>query len=267
MEKKTTGRLKSILIRIQSFLLRGVAVLAIPTAVVALFYTLEQQGFFRIENVDIQVQAEASQKILIVKDLELIQKDLDALKDISLTRVELKDIQLDLKKYPWIETFRITKAWPRNLSVEIIPYEVSMVIQSGTKHFTPVTENGELLKPIPLTDLPDVVMAPQKSLLNNKEKRMQALQFVNSMPAKGTLSRTTISSIDYNDRNGFELRLIEPAIRVILGENDLQDKAKKVSQVLEYIEKNQIKVKAIDANSTKKIIVRMQDGQTGEIVK
>lgn len=267
MEKKSSGRLKSLLIRIPSFMLRVIAVLAIPVAVVALFYTLEQQGFFRIENIDIQVQAEASQKILIVKDLELIQKDLDALKNVSLARVELKDIQLDLKKYPWIETFRITKAWPRNLNIEIIPYEVSMVIQSSAKLFTPVTENGELLKPMPLTALPDVVMASQANLLKNKEKRMQALQLINSMPPKGNLSRTTISSIDYNDRNGFELRLIEPAVRVILGENDLQNKAKKVSQVLEYIEKNQIKVKAIDANSTKKIIVRMQDGQSSEIVK
>lgn len=259
--------LKIKYLRLQKLILKLSALILVPICTLGLFYFLEQQGFFEIQNVDIQVNMDPKQQILIHRDLENIQKELSAFKKQSLIDVRLKDIQLDLKTYPWIETFRVSKVWPTGLRLEIVPYDIPLLIQSSAKYFAPVTETGEVLNQIPITEAPDVILAPQKIFLTDKEKRMKTLRFIQDMPEKGHLSRATVSSIELSEKNGFELRLIQPSLKVILGDVDLPDKTDRVSQILDYIEKNQLQPKLIDAASGKKIIVRLREGSTTEIIK
>lgn len=259
--------MKNKLKKVFSILFTVVKILVPPLAVILLFITLEHQGFFNVDKIEIQVNLNLEQKMFIVNDLQLIERDINTVKGHSLVRVGLKDIQLDLKKYPWIDTFRISKSWPSNLKIEITPFKIPMIVQSSSKSFVPVTASGELLKEIRLTEAPDVVVATQKKLLTDKIKREKALWFVSKLPDQGVLSQATVAGINLLDNDGFELQLMATSTKVILGEEDLENKINKASQVLDYIEKKQLKAKLVDANSGKKIIVRLHDGSVTEVIK
>ena len=75
------------------------------------------------------------------------------------------------------------------------------------------------------------------------------------------MSRTKLSEVSYDRRDGYWIQLIDSNVKIKFGENDFAMKSARVSQVLEYLEKKDLKARVIDANLSKKVLVRLQQSQ------
>jgi cell division protein FtsQ len=92
----------------------------------------------------------------------------------------------------------------------------------------------------------------------NIEMRKKAIRLMSEVPADGKFSKRNISELRYDPKEGFWATLIQSGIRVKIGEENIPLKSARVAQVIEYMETRQLEARVIDANLSKKVLVRLR---------
>ena len=92
----------------------------------------------------------------------------------------------------------------------------------------------------------------------NIEMRKKAISAVQEIPVEGKFSRKNISALHFDQKTGFWATLIESGMKVKMGEDRIALKSARVSQVLEYMESRGLEARVIDANLSKKVLVRLR---------
>jgi cell division protein FtsQ len=225
-------------------------------------YELDQQGFFNIEKIEIVLDTHTDQKNYTSIYIRKLDLDFQKFQGQSLWNFSLKNISDILKQQPWVKDFRISRSWPSSLEIQIEAYEISLLLTDSKKMnlglMQPVTVNGDMLPEV------DSRQAPAKALLKgdifykNIEKRKQAIELLKSLPSEGKMAVHLLSEINYNTKEGFWISLIQSDLKVKLGEDQFAMKSARVSQVMDYLEKKNLKARVIDANLSKKVLVRLQ---------
>jgi len=90
----------------------------------------------------------------------------------------------------------------------------------------------------------------------NQELRKKAVKVLEELPAEGLFSKRNISEMSYNSKDGFWISMMTSNMKVKLGEDQIALKSRRVSQVMDYLNKNNVNAKVIDANLSKKVLVR-----------
>lgn len=237
----------------------------LPAALLLSLYSLEQQGFFSIESIDIKVQAKASQKNYISPRIARLQKKLEVYKGISLWKAPLSQISKNLRQESWIKNFQLSRSWPSGLELVVVPDEVAfLVLAEGGQSVKsaaalyPVTMSGKVLEKIPFQEAPNSIVSHNTSILKNNEVREGAVQLVKALPAAGLVSSAQIAELGYDSKEGYWLKLLQSETKVNLGEEQFEIKSARVSQVMEYLDSRNLKARVIDANLSKKVLVRLQ---------
>ncbi len=104
------------------------AILLLPLAVFLSLYSLEQQGFFKIEKIEIQSNALSSQKNFVAPKVKDLQRKLDKFKGISLWKAPISQISKELREETWISEFQLTRSWPNGIKLNIKPDEVAILV-------------------------------------------------------------------------------------------------------------------------------------------
>lgn len=235
------------------------ALIILPGSITALLYHLNQTGFFNVSRVDIVFEdASPQQKNFLTPLADELEKNMDRYKNISLWELPLQKISADLQAYNWIEGAAIKRAWPSTLTLKIHPYEVKLLYMGRNGHLLPVIKGGNFLDPIESRQAPDVALLNGDVFVKKPELRKKAVDVIDAVPAEGSFSKRTISEIRYDRQDGFWMTLIKSGIQVKIGEDKVALKSARVSQVVDYLDSRQFDARVIDANLSKKVLVRLR---------
>ncbi len=233
-----------------------------PALVGYAIYTLDQNGFFRIQKIDIVLKTHADQKSYAREYIQRLDTQFQTFNGQSLWSFSLQNISEVLKQQKWIKDFRISRSWPSSLEVQIEAFEISLLLTDSQKLnvglMRPVTVDGDILPEIDSRQAPSKALLKGDVFLKNIEKRKQAIELLKALPADGKMGVNLLSEINYNPKEGFWISMIQSDLKVKLGEDQFAMKSARVSQVMDYLEKKNLKARVIDANLSKKVLVRLQ---------
>jgi cell division protein FtsQ len=232
----------------------------LPLAVAGSLYSLEQHGFFNIENIDIVIENLTDQPQYLQPLVKNVDQLVEASRGTSLWRLDLHQLSFELNSFSWVENVSVVRKWPDRLQVTIKAKEVKLLLVNGAGQFVPVVGQGELLSPLEVKQIPDVALLAGAVFLKQPEMRSRAIALLDELPRKGPFSHKTISEVHFDEKDGFWVTLVKDGIKVKLGNEQVMLKSARLNQVIEYLESRQIDVRVIDANLSKKVLVRLRKG-------
>lgn len=243
------------------FLKLSATFVVLPAVVALSLYSLEQHGFFKIDQIKINVSVKSSQKVFVKPYVESLNKQLETFKGQSLWELSLGKVSDVLKKESWVTEFRVSRAWPSGLEVEIEPHEIAYLVQaketSSATEFFPVTANAQVLQRIDSRQAPPVAIVRGDQFLRSQQVREGAIAVLKSLPAEGRLRSSRVSEVGYDKKDGYWISLLQSDTRIKFGEDQFELKSNRVSQVIDYLENRDLKARVIDANLSKKVLVRL----------
>ena len=238
-----------------------------PVVIVFSIYSLEQQGFFKIDKVEIRVESLTSQKNFVAAKLKDLQNKMNSVKGISLWKAPLSQISTALMEEKWIKRFQISRAWPSGIILVIEPDNVAILVmsQDGVQALTteasiirPITKSGKVLEKIQSNSAPNAIITHDIIFLSNQKVRDGAIDVINSLPEAGSMSAAHVSEIGYDKKEGYWIKLLKSETMINFGEVQFEIKSARISQVINYLESRNLKARVIDANLSKKVLVRLQ---------
>ena len=224
-------------------------------------YALNKSDIFLIENVNLEITTLENQKNFPKHYVEELSTQFNFLKGKSLMKTSLRDVSSILKNEKWIKEFRVSREWPSELKITMTPYQLSYLLTTQQKMseglFFPVTESGEILSEIDSRQAPALAILMGEDFKKDIDKRKKAIELLNILPTSGKLNSKKISEVVYDHRDGYWIQLVDSNIKIKFGENDFAIKSARVTQVLDYLEKKDLKARVIDVNLSKKVLVRL----------
>jgi cell division protein FtsQ len=253
--------------KLQKFLKIASAFTLFPLVVALSVYSLEQQGFFKIDKIDLRVNALSSQKNYISPKVKDLQQKLNEYRGISLWKAPLSQISKSLKSEAWIKEFQLSRVWPSGIAVEIKTDDVALLVfpQNSVESsigevsaIKPITKSGKILEKINSKNAPNAIVTFDSQFLISEKVRTGGLEVINALPETGRMTASHVSEIGYDRKEGYWIKLLNSETRVNLGEEQFEIKSARISQVIEYLEGRNLKARVIDANLSKKVLVRLQ---------
>ena len=239
-----------------------------PVALFFSVYSLEQQGFFKIDKVEIRVDAPASQKNFVAAKVKQLQIKLNSIKGIPLWKAPLSQVSQSLKEEKWIKKFQINRAWPSGIVLVVEPDDVAILVMSqegiqatvspDASYIRPITKSGNVLEKIKSGTSPNAIITRDAIFLGSQKVRNGAIEVINSLPKNGGMSAARVSEIGYDKKEGYWIKLLKSETKVNFGEEHFEIKSTRISQVIDYLESRNLKARVIDANLSKKVLVRLQ---------
>lgn len=193
-----------------------------------------------------------------------IQDKIRKFDHLKIWEVDLGDLKAAIIKDEWVKDVHISRSFPNELRVTVKPQAPVLVLLathgSEAPRMFPITEEGRMLGALSADALPDVPILRGEEFATDEKLREKAVRFVSQLPERGVVGRGNISEISWTKEDGFALTLINPKVEVKLGEERIELKVMRVSQVLNYLSSNRLKGRIIDASFSKKVLVRLRKG-------
>ena len=221
-------------------------------------YWLNEKGFFNVSQVEIVLVDSQAQASFYQPLVDHLEKQMSPFKGQSLWSLKLSQVIGILNSQNWIEVHNITRSWPSTLRVKVKPHDVKLLYLGKSGKFIPIIEDGSFLDSVDSKQAPDVTLLDGEIFAQKKELRSKAVQVLKEIPAEGSFSRKTISEIHYDPKEGFSMRMMKTGIQVKIGEEQVALKSARVAQVVDYLESRQFDARVIDANLSKKVLVRLR---------
>jgi cell division protein FtsQ len=253
--------------KMRKILKLAVAFMLLPLFVFLSVYSLEQQGFFKISKIEINVDTMQSQKSFVEPRLEQLRAKLETIKGISLWRAPLSDISKTIKQEKWVKNFQLSRVWPSGIKLDIQADDVAILVFpksdettsiSEASQIKPITKSGQVLEKINSTQAPNAIVTHDTDLLISEKVRAGALNVISSLPSSGRMSAAQVAEIGFDRKEGYWIKLLNSETKVNYGDEQFEIKSARISQVIDYLESRNLKARVIDANLSKKVLVRLQ---------
>jgi cell division protein FtsQ len=237
-----------------------IAFVLLPSVVAGSMYWLNAKGFFNVQQVQVvladpEAQAQANFYQPLV---EKLSAQMAPFKGQSLWSVKLSSVVEILNSQNWIAVHSISRSWPSTLQVTIKPHEVKLVYLGKNGKFTPIIEDGSFLDSVDSKQAPDVTLLDGEVFAQRKELRSKAVQVIKEIPAEGSFSKKTISEMRFDTRDGFSFMMMKTGVQVKIGEEQVALKSARIAQVVDYLDSREFEARVIDANLSKKVLVRLR---------
>lgn len=236
----------------------------LPSAVVAAIYSLNQAGFFNIDHIDIVVENSVDQPQYLQPLVAELDKALEPYRGMSLWNIQLSEVIKKVGNFKWLEDVSLSRSWPTRLKASVKVKEVKLLMVTRGGQFIPVVSDGTLLSPVELRRAPDVALLQGEIFEKKPDIRKKAIEVLEEIPKHGTFSQKTISEVHYDDKEGFWMTLIYDGVRVKMGHEQVALKSVRVGQVIEYMDAHNYSAKVIDANLSKKVLVRLKESSISQ---
>lgn len=225
--------------------------------------TLNQGGFFNVDKIETEIvnsEFGNSEKtpLHLVAGVKALEEKMGRFRGASLWSLDLEKLSNEVSQLKWVESSHLVRVWPSTLRLKISPQKILLLYKGERGDLRPLTANGEFLDPIPASEAPDVTVLTGESFAKKKKLREEALEVIKKIPKVGSFSRQTIAELSYDPREGFWMNLIQPRVHIKMGEGDIPMKSLRISQVVDYLENQQLEARVIDANLPQKVLVRLR---------
>ncbi len=234
------------------------AFILIPVSVFGTIYWLNSQGFFGLDHIEITIEGGVQHGKYLKPLVADLDQQLEKYRGQSLWDLDLNEISKQIRGLQWTESNYLSRSWPSRLNVRVFPKDVKLLYMSKAGEMRPIVEDGNFLPEVPTQHAPDVAILEGEVFEKNLEMRKKAVRAISDIPVEGKFSKKNISELRYDPKEGFWATLIQSGIKVKIGEENIPVKAARVSQVIEYMETRELEARVIDANLSKKVLVRLR---------
>lgn len=235
-----------------------IATVVIPGLVAYSIFYLNKRGFFNIQKIEIVVQDEKIHERFFHPRIENLKIILATYQNKSLWDLRLREVAKLVESQEWVESVNVVRLWPANLEVRVGKKKIEFLLSNKVGKLYPVTDQAELLGEVEVKHAPDVILLQGDAFKSSSELRRKALSLVKEIPNEGGFSKVNISEISYDKKEGFWARIASDGLRVKLGQDNYSLKAARVNQVLEYMSRNEKSAAMIDADFSKKVLVKVK---------
>ncbi|MCB0412110.1 MAG: FtsQ-type POTRA domain-containing protein [Bdellovibrionales bacterium] len=218
-----------------------------------------KQGWLKIDQVDLELASNSEEQKLFETMKPEVEKILQSFTGKWLWEASLKEIRNQVLEDARIQEASVYRVFPQGIRVEVFPQKPVMSLLDTKGRFNPVAHDGTLLPPLKPTEVANVPLLRGLEFFENDKLRKQAVELFESLPSQGVFSQRNISELRFSKDQGFCFFLMDPPLQIIVGESALGPKAKRVEQVLHYMQTNNVKSRVIDATLSKKVVVRVRN--------
>lgn len=235
-----------------------IILIVLPLLIVIPVRSLDQQGYFKLKNIQLVLVDQMTNKNYYSTLAKQTEQQLNVFLSKSLFEVDLGQMAKIISNEKWIEDFEIQREWPDSIKVKVNANELVMLYWNEKNDIYPIFSNNEMLDKLNRKDLPDAIHTYDKKIANQKELRKKVIEVIQKLPEKGPLNPKMIAEVGYDTKAGYWFQLIKKDLRVKMGEEKMELKSERVSNVIEYLETKQIDARVIDANLSQKVLVRLR---------
>ncbi len=223
-------------------------------------WILDQSGFFNVDRVEVEIEAVSPEKkpLYLATGVKALEEKMHLYRGSSLWSINLEQVSREISELKWVDQFHLARVWPSTLRLKISPQKILLLYKNEKGELRPLTADGNFLDAISPSEAPDVTILIGESFARKKKLRENALEVIKKVPSVGSFSRQTISELSYDSKDGFWMNLTQPRIHIKMGEGDIPMKSLRVSQVVDYLENQQLEARVIDANLPQKVLVRLR---------
>jgi cell division protein FtsQ len=237
------------------------ALVVVPSVFGGLVYSLHERGFFNLSSLEISVLKADEHSSFYEPLAQKIEKALSQHKGSSLFQLDLTELKTQILKEPWVEQVHLTRRWPQSIQIQIQSKKIPFILIEKDRYARPVLEDGTLLERVPLERAPQAVVLVGPDFRDQLELRQKAVRVLSEVPKEaGVLTQSKISEVRFDTKDGFWLTLVGGGTQVRLGHEQFALRAARVSQVLNYLQDREMNARVIDADLSKKVVVRLRKG-------
>jgi cell division protein FtsQ len=216
------------------------------------------QNIFAVTEMDVVIARPIEQPAFMSEHLERFKSRITSYEGTPLYSIELEGLRNQILNWNWVAGVEVYRQWPDRIRVEVTPKQVVALVLNKNGRLSPVLNDGTVMEPILRSSIPDVPILTGDAFQKQPELMMKTLLTLEQIPHEGRFSKQNIAEVVYHPKKGISYQLIQPNIRVQLGEDQIGIKSARVSQVLEYLKNHNLQARVIDANLTKKVLVRLR---------
>lgn len=220
---------------------------------------IKDKTLFTVEQVKIQIEMNEADRSAWLELNAQVEKALKSYQGISLWKVSLVDVQKKISVFPLLKNVQVQKSWPRTLEVNYRLPSLKAIHQMGDGKYRILTEDGHWIGPMKWSRLPRLPWLKGEWINKKSVTKEGVLSLLSKLPAKGPMAPDQISEIQFNDIDGFLVTLVKSAQQIRFGSDNFELKSLRVSQVLEYLQIRGLESRVIDANFSKKVLVRLRN--------
>jgi cell division protein FtsQ len=230
----------------------------IPGVVGFSFWQLDQNGFFNVDRIDIVIEDTPATPQYLQSWVAELDKNLEQFRGVSLLKIDLQRVSDLVTAKKWVENVTLSRRFPSQIRVQLNTKEVQYVLVTRNGKLYPVVKDGSLLDAVDTRQAPDSPLLIGDLLEKNEQLRKKSVEALAQIPEMGAFSRKTISEVRFDPKEGFWMTLMKTGIKVKMGEDQISLKSDRDSQVIDYMSAHQFEARVIDANLSKKVLVRLR---------
>ncbi|MCB0341408.1 MAG: FtsQ-type POTRA domain-containing protein [Bdellovibrionales bacterium] len=216
------------------------------------------QNFMPVRNVQIVAGSEA-EPLLFTRIEKGLRPKLDSLQGKSIWAISLDEIMTLTLADRRVKSVEVQRQLPGQLKVVVTPHEPQLLLVKNGGYFLPVARDASLLPELKGVSIPDLPLLRGSEFLLNTELRQQALKLLESLPHEGLFTSEQVSELSYSEDKGFYITLVQSGAEVRLGKDRFDYRAGLVTRVLEYLKKERLRARVIDARLSKKVVVKLRN--------
>jgi cell division protein FtsQ len=179
----------------------------------------------------------------------------------AMLHLDLSQVAEHVKKNPWVEKVRVTRYFPRTLSLEVTEWQPAAIVNMGYLYY--LDRNGEIFKPLSrgdnldfpvITGISEDDLAKDPTGCGNMLKT--ALEIADLLRTGTVFRLEDISEIHVDKGYGYTLFTAQAGVPVKLGKDCFQEKLARLSRIFRDLSSQLRTLEYIDLNYNDKIVVK-----------
>jgi cell division protein FtsQ len=221
---------------------------------------VHEKGLLKVNQIEVIMDDVSLNKSPYWNDLlGKIRPRLTEFETKNIWQVPLIKIAGKFQSEAWVNNVTVSREWPQRIRVKVKNKKIKLLLLNSEGRLIPIDEKGEFLPIIQWSQAPSLPLLRGAVLNSQINLRKKMLDFFDQLPESGLFSTKQISDITYNEVDGFIATLVWKSLQVKLGFEPSTLVSLRISQVLEYLQSRNINVRVIDANFSKKVLVKLRN--------
>lgn len=244
--------------KFRHYFLRAFAGFAVLALFLATPLVLQHEGFFKIASIEVRLKEGVMMPGWLQSEWRLLLKDAEVYRGQDLWQLDLEQVTNFVKKRKWVREVSLSRSWPQGIVLSVDPKELKAMARAKKGDLVPVLEDGMFLRPEQLENFVSLPVLSGEIDIEDQSRVMEALYLLSLFPTDGVLSNDRISEVGFHSKEGYWILVMPFATKVRWGFSDFEKKISRVKQVMEYLDSRQIGARVIDADLSKKVVVRLR---------
>lgn len=239
--------------------LNGIVILVLVLILPCAFLIAAKNGIFSVHKIEV-VSTKDDQPPQAYEDYFLkLKSKLSRFDGQNLWSIDLQSIADVASGESWVQTVEVYRRFPQTLRLEIKTKPSVAVFMSSQGDFHLIGSDGTLMPKIEETKAPKLPVIQDSRIVKNDNTKSKVAKLLSEVSREGELTLETVSDVSLGIKDEIWLTHLQTKSLIKLGDENVAIKSARVGKVLEYLDHNNLKGRVIDADFSKKVLVKLRN--------